>query len=138
MAQGHHSTPVLVTGATGYIGGRLVPRLVEAGYPVRCLVREPRKLGHRPWVNDPRVEVVKGDVSDTACLRSAMQGCRAAYYLVHSMIVAGAAYRQRDRMLAEGFARAAEASGLERIIYLGGLGETGDAVRGRQARHGTD
>jgi uncharacterized protein YbjT (DUF2867 family) len=67
--------PVLVTGATGYIGGRLVPRLLEAGHRVRCLAREPRKLDGRPWVGDPRVEVVAGDTSDLASLRSAAEGC---------------------------------------------------------------
>lgn len=128
MVPSHHSEPVLVTGSTGYIGGRLVPRLLEAGHLVRCLAREPRKLGHRPWADDPRVEISSCDISDRVLLRSTMQGCRAAYYLVHSMMAAGAEYRQRDRILAEGFAQAAEASGLERIIYLGGLGETGDKL----------
>ena len=60
---------MLVAGATGYIGGRLVPRLLEAGYAVRCLAREPRKLSERSWANDPRVEVVRGDVGDAAALR---------------------------------------------------------------------
>ena len=67
--------PVLVTGATGYIGGRLVPRLLEAGHRVRCLAREPRKLDGRPWASDPRVEVVTGDTSDIASLRRALEGC---------------------------------------------------------------
>ena len=77
------SGPVLVTGATGYIGGRLVPRLLEAGYAVRCLVRAPRKLTDRPWADDARVEIVKGDLSDRAGLVAVMRGCRMAYYLVH-------------------------------------------------------
>lgn len=120
------SKPVLVTGATGYIGGRLVPRLLEAGYHVRCLARTPRKLDHRAWSRDPRVEMTACDISDHDSLQAAMHECGAAYYLVHSMMSAGAAYRERDRVLAEGFAKAAAAAGLERIIYLGGLGETGD------------
>ncbi|HMB53153.1 MAG TPA: NAD(P)H-binding protein, partial [Thermoanaerobaculia bacterium] len=55
---------VLVTGATGYIGGRLVPRLLDAGWAVRCLVRSPRKLNDRPWIDHPRVDVVRGDLAD--------------------------------------------------------------------------
>ena len=119
------SPPVLVTGATGYIGGRLVPRLLEAGYRVRCLAREPRKLDGRPWAGDPRVEVVAGDTSDIASLRRALPGCGAAFYLVHSMVAAGHEYAERDRAMAKAFARAAEDTGLGRIVYLGGLGELG-------------
>lgn len=114
---------VLVTGATGYIGGRLVPRLLSAGYRVRCIVRCARKLEARPWIADPGVEVVACDVGDTDRLRHAMSGCRAAFYLVHSMIVAGPAYRDQDRRLAESFSRAASSAAVPRIIYLGGLGE---------------
>ena len=120
--------PVLVTGASGYIGGRLVPRLLVAGYRVRCLAREPRKLDSRPWAADPGVEVVRCDVNDREPLVAAMHGCGAAYYLVHSMMVAGPAYRERDRMLATTFAQAADAARLERIVYLGGLGETGERL----------
>lgn len=122
------SKPVLVTGATGYIGGRLVPRLLEAGYRVRCLAREPRKLSHRPWAESPNVEIRRGDIADRGALRAVMEGCCAAYYLVHSMMVAGGDYRERDRVLAQSFANIAEAAGLERIIYLGGLGEIGDKL----------
>jgi uncharacterized protein YbjT (DUF2867 family)/uncharacterized protein YndB with AHSA1/START domain len=118
-------TPVLVTGATGYIGGRLVPRLLEAGHRVRCLAREPRKLDGRPWADDPRVQVVAGDTADIASLRRALEGCGAAFYLVHSMVAAGHEYAERDRAMAQTFARAAEDTGLERIVYLGGLGELG-------------
>jgi uncharacterized protein YbjT (DUF2867 family) len=116
--------PVFVTGASGYIGGRLVPRLLAAGYRVRCLARSPRKLQARSWANDPRVEIVAGDVLDPS-LADTMSGCEAAYYLVHSMLAAESDYAERDRELAHGFARAAEAAGCRRIIYLGGLGETG-------------
>lgn len=116
-----------MTGATGYIGGRLAPRLVERGYRVRCLARSAAKLRARPWAAtlQDRVEIVEGDAGDEALLESAMRGCSAAYYLVHSMDAAGPEYRQRDRVLAERFARAAARAGVERIIYLGGLGETG-------------
>jgi uncharacterized protein YbjT (DUF2867 family) len=120
--------PVLVTGATGYIGGRLLPRLLEAGYRVRCLAREPRKLDGRPWATPPRVEVVAGDAGDPASLRRALAGCGPAFYLVHSMIAAGDAYAERDRAMARSFAVAAEEAGLERIVYLGGLGELGEGL----------
>jgi uncharacterized protein YbjT (DUF2867 family) len=125
--------PILVTGSTGYIGGRLVPKLLAAPSEshgtrnrVRCLVRDPRKLEIRTWASDPRVEVVRAELSDPVALAEAMRGCGAAYYLVHSMQAVGAEYRSVDGQLARCFAEAAAAAGLERIIYLGGLGETGD------------
>ncbi|MFN8096036.1 MAG: SDR family oxidoreductase [Vicinamibacteria bacterium] len=120
--------PVLVTGATGYIGGRLVPRLLAAGHRVRCLARAPRKLADRPWAGSAGVEIVEGDASDPAALDRALAGCRAAYYLVHSMVAAGGEYAERDRALARAFAAAAERAGLERILYLGGLGELGEGL----------
>jgi uncharacterized protein YbjT (DUF2867 family) len=116
---------VAVTGATGYVGGRLVPALLDAGYRVRCLVREPRKLDARPWRHRPNVEVIAVDVADTAAVTAALQNCRAAYYLVHSMVATGGTYADRDRDLAAGFATAARDAGVSRIIYLGGLGEMG-------------
>ena len=118
--------PTFVTGATGYIGGRLVPHLLDSGRRVRCLVRDPRKLDARAWRDNPRVEIIACDVRDTAALARAMQGCGPAYYLVHSMLAAGPAYREHDRLLAESFAAAAAIAGVSRIIYLGGLGETGE------------
>lgn len=119
---------VLVTGATGYIGGRLVPRLLDAGYAVRCYAREPRKLAARAWIGHPHLLVIRGDAADEAELRQAMKGCSAAYYLIHSMLAAGPAYRERDRELAESFTRAAADAGVGRILYLGGLGETGTGL----------
>jgi uncharacterized protein YbjT (DUF2867 family) len=117
-------TTVLVTGATGYVGGRLVPRLLDAGYRVRCLARSPRKLADRPWAARATVEIVEGDAGDPDALDRALHGCSAAYYLVHSMM-AGSDYAERDRRLARGFAEAAARAGVGRIVYLGGLGETG-------------
>ena len=118
--------PILVTGATGYIGGRLVPRLLARGERVRCLVRDRRKLGGRTWAGHPAVEIVEGDAAAGGDLERALAGCGNAYYLIHSMIAAGAAYARQDRELARRFAAAAAAGGVERIFYLGGLGETGD------------
>mgnify|MGYP005833508317 FL=1 len=119
---------IAVTGATGYIGGRLVPRLLEAGYRVRCLVRSPMKLRDRPWASHPQIEIVAADLSDEASTRASLQGCAAAYYLVHSMISAGRDYAARDRDLAATFASAAREAGVARILYLGGLGETGEGL----------
>ncbi|MEJ5298195.1 MAG: SDR family oxidoreductase [Armatimonadota bacterium] len=109
--------PVLLTGATGYIGGRLLRRLEEEGIRVRCLVRNPAVLAGRVA---PETEVVQGDVRDAASVERAMEGVRAAYYLVHSMASAGS-FEEQDRQAARNFARAAERCGVERIIYLGGL-----------------
>jgi len=116
---------ILVLGATGYIGGRLVPRLIQAGYPVRCLVRDPRKLGGRGWHG---VEVVAGDVLERDSLDGALEGCHIAYYLVHSMGGVGGDFILRDRTGAENMAEAAAAASLERIIYLGGLGDRSTAL----------
>lgn len=116
-----NSAPVLVTGATGYVGGRLTPRLLEAGVRVRALVRNPAKLACRPWARDPKLELVQGDVQDAASLHRALKGCRAAYYLVHSMNPATRDFAAADRAAALNLAGAAAAAGLERIIYLGGL-----------------
>ncbi|TVR48062.1 MAG: DUF2867 domain-containing protein, partial [Planctomycetota bacterium] len=120
--------PVLVTGATGYIGGRLVPWLLARGWRVRVVVRSREKVLARPWADDPQVEVLTLDLADQTALTAAMRGCGAAYYLVHSMISAGADFHDFDRRLAEGFAAAAASAGVERIIYLGGLGEEGSSL----------
>ena len=113
---------ILVTGATGYVGGRLVPRLLRMGHRVRCLVRDASRLQGRRWLGD--VEVVECDVLDRAGLPAAMAGVQVAYYLVHSM-TAAADYQERDLQAARTFASAARAAGVQRLIYLGGLGDPG-------------
>ncbi|MBM3979911.1 MAG: SDR family oxidoreductase [Planctomycetes bacterium] len=132
-----HPNPgtLFVTGATGYVGGRLTPALLAAGHRVRCLAREPRKLDERAWRADSNVQLVTGDMSDVDQLASQLEGCSAAYYLVHSMEVTGAEYAARDRLLASNFAKASARAGVARIIYLGGLGEMGaDLSRHLQSR----
>jgi uncharacterized protein YbjT (DUF2867 family) len=115
--------PIAVLGATGYIGARLVPRLLDAGWQVRAIGRNPAKLAGRPWASHPRVETVAGDVFDAAGLAAALQGCQAAFYLVHSMNPQTTDFAAADRQAAANMASAAAAAGVGRIIYLGGLGE---------------
>ncbi len=117
---------ILVTGATGYIGGRLVPQLLAKGYRVRCLVRDPKRLRGRGW--EPRVEVVAGDVLDESTLAPALDGCQAAFYLVHSMGAGEGSFADRDNVAAANFARAAAAAGVKRILYLGGLGRRSERL----------
>ena len=118
--------PILVTGASGYIGGRLVPQLVSKGYRVRCLARDPRKLLGRGWGD--QVEIVAGDVLERPALDQALAGCGAAYYLVHSMAGGERGFEERDRQGARNFADAAARAGVEHIIYLGGLGKRSEAL----------
>jgi len=124
----HHPPLIAVTGASGYVGGRLVPALLDAGYRVRCIAREPRKLDERSWRSHAGVSVERGDLSDSAVLTQQLTDCSAAFYLVHSMEGSGKAYAERDRELANVFAASAAAAHVERIIYLGGLGELGTGL----------
>ena len=115
--------PILVAGATGYVGGRLIPALLEAGYTVRAMGRSLEKLACRPWGHHPKVELVKGDVLDVESLKKALSGCGAAYYLVHSMIAQKQKFVEADLRAAQNMVSAAESTGIERMIYLGGLAE---------------
>ncbi len=116
---------VLVTGASGYIGGRLVPRLLRAGYAVRVLARDPDRLQGRPW--GERVEVVRGDVLDPDTLPAALGSVSAAYYLIHAMSDS-AEFQRRDLDAARNFSTAAAGAGVKRIVYLGGLGDPAEKL----------
>ncbi|MEQ8717939.1 MAG: SDR family oxidoreductase [Acidimicrobiales bacterium] len=111
---------VAVLGATGYVGGRLVPGLVSAGHEVRCLARTPQRLGTVSWRDD--VDVVTADVLDRASLEAGLVDIDAVYYLVHAMGHAGD-FETTDRLGAENLRDAAASTGVKRIVYLGGLGE---------------
>ncbi len=116
---------ILVTGATGYVGGNLVPRLLEEGYRVRVLVRDPDRISGRAWF--PQVELVKGDLLSLELVSQAMQDVSAVYYLVHSMS-SGRNYFKREIDAARNLASAATNAGVEHIIYLGGLADPGEDI----------
>jgi uncharacterized protein YbjT (DUF2867 family) len=121
----------LVTGASGYIGSRLTPRLVEEGWDVRVLARDPGKLTPRPWAGE--VEILEGDATSDRSLDAACEGVDVAYYLLHSMDGAGD-FVERDRELARRFGLAAQRAGVGRIVYLSGLhpdGELSDHLASR-------
>jgi uncharacterized protein YbjT (DUF2867 family) len=115
-------TRCLVTGATGYIGGRLVPELLARGYEVRCAARVPERLRDHPWSG--RVEAVRADLSDPEDARRALTGVDVAYYLIHALGT-GRDFGATDRRTARTFADAAREAGVGRIVYLGGLGPSG-------------
>ena len=112
------ATRSLVTGATGYIGGRLVPELLDAGHDVRVLVRDEAKARAHLWADD--VEIAVGDATDADDVRSALDGVDVAYYLLHS-IGTGGDFAETERSIASTFADAAADAGVQRIVYLGGM-----------------
>jgi len=109
---------ILVTGATGYVGSKLVPKLVEAGHEVVCMVRNPLRTGEYA-LDGPRL--VQADALDEASLPPALASMDVAYYLIHSLAGEKAGFAERDRQAAYNFATAAKRAGVRRIIYLGGL-----------------
>lgn len=111
---------ILITGATGYIGGRLLNSLKKEPYPIRCLLRHPQRL--KEIIDLPHVEIMQGDIFDKDSLIKAMQGIQVAFYLIHSMQERGGDFSEKDRIGAINFAQAAQICGVKRIIYLGGLG----------------
>jgi len=111
---------ILVTGATGYIASRLIPRLLGSGHRVRALARHPHRLDGRGWSR--QIEIVPGDVMNPPTLASALDGVHTAYYLIHNMS-SGRGYTERELVAARNFAKAAEQAGVEHIIYLGGLAD---------------
>lgn len=129
------TSKILVTGATGYVGGRLAPYLAAAGYPVRCLSRDHSRLSNRSWRS--QVEVVEGDALDRDSLVRAMQGTACAFYLIHGM-QGSKIDAPREAAAARNFAWAAGAAGLERVIYLGELADPrGNLSPYLQSRHQT-
>ena len=115
---------VLVSGATGYVGGRLVPCLLQEGYAVRCFVRSPERLDGQPWLDD--VEVAVGDALEAETIPPAMQDIDAAYYLIHSLGAGKGAFASRDRRAATNFGQAAKEKGVGRLLYLGGIEPAGE------------
>lgn len=113
--------PVLLTGATGFIGRNLLPRLESLTAGVRCLTRDPDQAGRR-W---PGRNWVRGDIGEPASLAAALEGCEAAYYLVHGMGSAAPGWAEEELRWASGFAEAARAAGVRRIVYLGGVAPQG-------------
>ena len=109
---------ILLTGASGYIGGRLLPSLENQGYRLRCLARRPEILKQKA---SPTTEVVAGDVLDRASLDNAFRGVDVAYYMVHSMSSTGS-FEETDRQAAWNFSEAAKAAGVKGLVYVGGLG----------------
>ena len=123
---------ILLTGATGYVGGVLLEQLEASGHTVRCLARRPNKLAGK---TGPNTEVLAGDASDPSDLARACVGIDTAYWLVHSM-ESGVDFERADRLAAERFAEAAKAAGVKRIIYLGGLGADDDTLSAHlRSRH---
>ena len=127
----------LVTGATGYVGGRLVPALLDAGWQVTCLVRTPAKVESRSWAGDPRVTIVQGELGTPGPWQQQLGGTQVAWYLVHSM-GGGTDFHERDMAAAEMFGEACRDAGVQQIVYLSGLGgDDDDLSEHLKSRHAT-
>ena len=114
---------IVVTGATGYVGTRLIPALLDAGHRVKAVSRSMEKLKSRDWASHPNVSLVAADASEPSSLKEALSDCSQAFYLVHSMNSQSRDFADRDRKAAVNFEQAAAEANVERIIYLGGLGD---------------
>ncbi len=114
--------PVLVLGATGYVGGRLLPLLLEGGWKVRAAGRSDRKIQARPWGSHPNLDIVVADALDTAALTEAMRGCRAVFYLIHSVRPGEQDFATLDRRIAYSTVHAARQAGVDWIIHFTGQG----------------
>ncbi|HEY9379563.1 MAG TPA: NAD(P)H-binding protein, partial [Jiangellaceae bacterium] len=125
MTNDHGRLRCLVTGATGYIGGRLVPELLDAGFDVRCMTRSSKRLRDYPWVS--RVERVEADATDPNAVRTVLDGVDVAYYLIHALST-GRRFEDVDRRAASTFATAAAAANVRRVVYLGGLSPRGGGL----------
>ena len=124
---------ILIAGATGYIGGRLAPRLIEKGYKVRCLARHPSHIKGKPWAKD--AEILKGDILKGEGLSSAFKNIDAAFYLVHSMADTPD-FEKLEEISANNFAKAAKENNVKRIVYMGGLGDNSAKLsRHLKSRH---
>ncbi|MBW1867030.1 MAG: DUF2867 domain-containing protein, partial [Deltaproteobacteria bacterium] len=127
---------ILIAGATGYIGGRLVLRLLESGYRVRAMTRSMDKIQSRTWYNHDNLDIAKADLHDTISLKKALKGCDIAYYLVHSMSETNKDFADADRRAAHNFISICNKYNLKQIIYLGGLGgdeaNTSDHLQSRR------
>ena len=124
IPEGEGGPIILLTGGSGYVGGRLIPGLERRRATLRCLARDPEGMGSRIL---PSTEVVRGDVLDRPSLGVALRGVHTAYYLVHLMSGAGSKdFEREDRQAAKNFAGAARDAGVRRLIYLGGLGDDAD------------
>lgn len=125
---------ILLLGATGYVGGRLAPRLIERGHAVRCLARDPRKLLGKTWAAN--AEILAGDLGDPESLRRACTGVEIVIYLVHAMSAGEGSFASLDRRFAQNLIAAADRSNVRRVVYLGALGKKeSDQSRHLGSRH---
>ncbi|MGB3210029.1 MAG: SDR family oxidoreductase [Desulforhopalus sp.] len=127
--------PVLVLGATGYVGGRLLPHLLEQGWKVRAVGRSERKIQARPWGSHPNLEVIVADALDTVALTEAMRGCRAVFYLIHSIRPGENDFATLDRRIAYSAVHAARVAGMDWFVYFSGLGNPAHLSRQLLSRY---
>jgi uncharacterized protein YbjT (DUF2867 family) len=136
MNRAAKNQPILVIGGTGYVGGRLIPRLLQAGHEIRAIARSISKMQGRPWAGHPKLTIIQADLRHPKTLEKAIGESWIAYYLVHSMMSEVKDFAKADRQAAQNFINAAKGSTLRRVIYLGGLGgENENASIHLKSRH---